>query len=169
MLQIQLITVGRMKGGFSYLQDGINDYLKRLRAFASVTVIEVADETILPSRTSEQIMAQEAQRILPYMQKAALSIALSERGELLTSEGFTQAFFNRLGADPSNGGIPAGDTRPIILIVGGALGLHSDVLSRCQWTVSLSRMTFPHPLVRLIVLEQLYRAFKIYRGEPYHK
>jgi 23S rRNA (pseudouridine1915-N3)-methyltransferase len=168
-MQIQLIVVGRMKGGFSYLQAGIDDYLKRLKAYATVSVVEVPDEPILPSKTAEQIMALEAQRVLPYVRKAGYAIALSERGEMLISERFASAFFDRLGADPSNGGIPAGDSGPIIFIVGGPLGLHSSVMSQCQWTVSLSKMTFPHPMVRLILLEQVYRAFKIHRGEPYHK
>jgi len=168
-MQIQLLVVGKMKGTFSYLLPGINDYLKRLKPYASVSIIEVPDEPILPSKTSEQIMEKEGQRILPYIRKAAYAIALSERGEELSSEKFSTAFFERLGADPSNGGIPSGDYGPIIFIVGGPLGLHPVVLSECQWTVSLSRMTFPHPMVRLIILEQLYRAFKICRGEPYHK
>lgn len=168
-MQIQIIAVGRMKSGFSYLQPGIDDYLKRLKAYAAVSVIEVPDEPILPSKTSEQIMEKEAQRILPYMQKASYSIALSERGDEANSEKFSMAFFDRLGADPSNGGIPPTDSGPIIFIVGGPLGLHPSVLRECDWTVSLSRMTFPHPMVRLILLEQLYRAFKIRRGEPYHK
>jgi len=168
-MQIQIIVVGRMKSGFSYLTPGIDDYLKRLKAYASVSIVEVPDEPILPSKTSDQIMEKEAQRILPYVAKASYAIALSERGDALDSERFSTALFDRLGADPSNGGIPATDSGPIIFIVGGPLGLHQTVLNKCQWTVSLSKMTFPHPMVRLILLEQLYRAFKIRRGEPYHK
>jgi 23S rRNA (pseudouridine1915-N3)-methyltransferase len=168
-MQIQMIVVGRMKGGFSYLQAGLDDYLKRLKPYASVSMVEVPDEAILPSRTDEQVMEGEARRIRPYLSKAAYSIALSERGDALTSEKFSTVFFERLGANPSNGGIPGNDSRPIIFIVGGPLGLHPTILNECDWTVSLSKMTFPHPMVRLILLEQLYRAFKIRRGEPYHK
>jgi 23S rRNA (pseudouridine1915-N3)-methyltransferase len=168
-MQIQLVAVGRMKGGFSYLQPGLDDYLKRLKPYAAVSIVEVPDEPIRPSKTTEQIMEGEAQRILPYIRKAGYAIALSEHGEALSSERFTEAFFERLGANPSNGGIPPGDSGPIIFIVGGPLGLHSSITGQCQWTISLSRMTFPHPMVRLILLEQLYRAFKIRRGEPYHK
>ncbi|WP_373531470.1 23S rRNA (pseudouridine(1915)-N(3))-methyltransferase RlmH [Vampirovibrio sp.] len=168
-MQIQIIVVGRMKGGFSYLQPGLDDYLKRLKAYAAVSIVEVPDEAILPSRTDDQVMEGEARRIRPYLSKAAYSIALSERVDTLTSEKFSTAFFERLGANPSNGGIPGHDSRPIIFIVGGPLGLHPTILSECDWTVSLSKMTFPHPMVRLILLEQLYRAFKIRRGEPYHK
>lgn len=168
-MQIQIIAVGRMKTGFSYLTPGMDDYLKRLKAYASVSIVEVPDEPILPSKTPDQIMEREAQRILPYVSKASYAIALSERGDALDSTKFSAALFDRLGGDTSNGGIPPTDSGPIIFIVGGPLGLHPVVLNKCQWTVSLSKMTFPHPLVRLILLEQLYRAFKIRRGEPYHK
>lgn len=168
-MKIQVVAVGRMKGGFSYLQPGIDDYLKRLSVHLPTEIVEVADEPIRPSRTAEQVMEAEARRIEPYLQKAAYAVALSEKGELLTSEAFSMALFQRLDADPSNGGIPLRRSGPIIFIVGGPLGLHRSVLERCRWTVSLSRMTFPHPLVRLILLEQLYRALKIRRGEPYQK
>lgn len=168
-MQIHLVAVGRLKSGFSYLQPGVEEYVKRLRNWARVSVTEVPDEPILPSCTPEQIMEKEAQRLLPYIENAAYAIALSERGEQLDSEAFSKAFFERLGANPSNGGIPPVTSGPIIVIVGGPLGLSPKVTRQCHWTVSLSRMTFPHPMVRLILLEQLYRAFKIRLGEPYHK
>lgn len=168
-MQIQIISVGKMKGGFSYLQAGIDDYLKRLKAYAPVSIVEVSDEPILPSKTSAQIMEREGERILPHIQRASYAIALSERGDQLSSELFSEVFFERLGANPTNGGMPTIEGGPIIFIVGGPLGLSSAVLQQCHWTVSLSKMTFPHPMVRLILLEQIYRAFKIRRGEPYHK
>ncbi len=168
-LEFHIVAVGRLKGGFAYLNAGVEDYLKRLQPYARVRVIEVPDEPITPSRTPEQVMAREAERLLPHIQRAALAIALSERGELLGSEKFAARLFGRLGANPSNGGLPTPDPGPIIMIVGGPLGLSPTVLEACQWVLSLSPMTFPHPMVRLIVLEQLYRAFKIHRGEPYHK
>lgn len=168
-MQIQIIAVGRLKGGFSYLQPGLDEYLKRLKPYAKVSIVEVMDEAISPSVTADQVMAREGERILLYIQRARYAIALSERGEQLTSEQFSTAFFDRIGSNPSNGGISAGDPGPIIFIVGGPLGLSPGVIGQCQWTIALSRMTFPHPLVRLILLEQLYRAFKIRRGEPYHK
>jgi 23S rRNA (pseudouridine1915-N3)-methyltransferase len=172
-MQIQIIAVGKLKGGFSYLQAGIDDYLKRMRPYAKVSVVEVPDESITPSLTPEQVMEREGTRILPYIQRASYAIALSERGDQLTSEQFSAALFERLEnqtrANPSNGGASSMDSGPIIFIVGGPLGLSPGVLGECHWTVSLSRLTFPHPLVRLILLEQLYRAFKIRRGEPYHK
>jgi 23S rRNA (pseudouridine1915-N3)-methyltransferase len=169
MMHIQIVVVGKLKGGFSYLQAGIDDYLQRLRPFAKVTFVEVPDEPIRPSVTDEQVMAREGERILPYIQRSRYAVALSERGEQLGSEQFAKAWLDRVSANTSSGGMPEGGGGPIIVIVGGPLGLHPSVLNQCQWTVSLSKMTFPHPLVRLILLEQLYRAFKIQRGEPYHK
>jgi 23S rRNA (pseudouridine1915-N3)-methyltransferase len=168
-MHIQILAVGKLKSGFSYLQAGIDDYRQRIKPYAKISIIEVPDEPILPSKTDTQIMKKEGERILPYLQRATLSIALSERGEQLSSEQFSHSLFERLGANPSNGGIPAIEAGPIIFIVGGPLGLSPTVLQQCHWTVSLSRMTFPHPMVRLILLEQLYRAFKIRRDEPYHK
>ncbi len=168
-MQIHLIAVGRMKTGFSYIQPGLDDYLKRLSAYADVSIVEVADELISASKTPDQVMQLEAQRLLPWIKRASFAVALSECGKQFTSEDFSATLFDRLAVDPSNGGMPGTGGGPIIFIVGGALGLHTSVLDACHWTVSLSRMTFPHPLVRLIFLEQLYRAFKISRREPYHK
>lgn len=168
-MQVQLVVVGTLKKNFRYLQSGIDDYTRRLRPYAQVSVVEVADAPILPSKTSEQIMAQEASNILPYLRRGRYAIALSERGEELSSEKFSTAFFDRVWANRSNGGFLQGAQSPIIVIVGGPLGLHPQVTKQCNWTVSLSKMTFPHPMIRLIILEQLYRAFKIYRKEPYHK
>lgn len=169
MLRIQLIAVGRMKDGFSWLQPGIDEYVKRLKPYAAVTMLEIPDEPIRPSRTVEQVLAGEAQRILPHIRQSSYAIALWERGEALSSERFSAAFFDRLGADPPNGGMSVAGSGTIIFIVGGPLGLHPMVMERCHWTISLSPMTFPHPMVRLVLLEQLYRCFKIRRGEPYHK
>lgn len=181
---IQLIAVGRLKGNFAYLNTGIEEYLKRIRAYAKISLIEVPDETVSPSKTTAQIMAREAERLFPYIEKASYTIALSEHGKLYDSQSFSEAFFQRnpflqgqsfatervsSGTNTTNGGTGAGSGRPMIILVGGALGLSESIIHRADWVVSLSPMTFPHPLVRLIFLEQLYRAFKIHRKEPYHK
>lgn len=171
MLYIQLICVGRLKGNFSYLQPGIDDYLKRLKAFAKVEIIEVPDETISASVTEEQVMAREAERLKSFIDKAAYIIALSEKGKQYPSLQLAKEFEQRcldLG-NTSNGGTRQGGLQPIILLVGSALGLSPTVLQTSDWTLSLSKMTFPHPMVRLIVLEQLYRTFKILNNQPYHK
>lgn len=168
-MHIQVLAVGKLKGGFAYLQPGIDDYIKRLKPYATVSLVEVPDEPIRPSVTEQQVMAREGQRLLPYIARAAYAMALSERGEQLSSQQFAAAWLDRVMANTPNGGTPNREGGPIIMIIGGPLGLHREVIQACHWTVSLSRMTFPHPMVRLILLEQVYRAFKIQRGEPYHK
>ena len=121
-------------------------------------------------KTPEQIMAAEGQRILPHINRASYTIALSERGDMVDSPSFS----NRLAqciysTNPPNGGTAHRGNGPIIVVVGGALGLCQTVLERADWILSLSRLTFPHPMVRLIVAEQLFRAVKIMNNEPYHK
>jgi len=168
-MKIQVIAVGKLKGGFAYLVPGLDEYLKRLKPYADVSVIETPDEPIRPTKTAAQIMEGEAERIWPYFNRAAYRIALSERGKCYTSEAFSAALHARLDGNPSNGGARYGDGTPIIFIVGGPLGLSDKLIQEADWVLSLSTMTFPHPMVRLILLEQLYRAFRIARNEPYHK
>ena len=118
------------------------------------------------SRTVDQVKAAEGERILKHLTPDhAVVIALSEHGKLQDSVGFATLL---LGNQP-NGGIAEGGSTPIIFIVGGASGLSQEVLNRSRAVLSLSPMTFPHQMVRLILVEQLYRAFKIHRNEPYHK
>lgn len=176
--QIQLLCVGRLKGNFKYLQTGIDEYIKRLSPYAKVSVVEVADETIAPSITDEQVKDIEGDRLLAHMERSqargGLVVALSERGEAMDSESFSRRLMQRLdggdrGTNPPNGGIPLTSAGPMIVVVGGPLGLSQRVIDRANWVVSLSPMTFPHTMVRLILLEQLYRAFRIARNESYHK
>ncbi len=183
-MEIQILAVGRVKGGFKYSLVGVEEYIKRLRPYVTVKIIEIADEAVTPSKTSAQIMAQEAERILPYMEKAGYTVALSERGQSLDSVAFSEALGECLGlvgltssgfkageknVNPPNGGMRKKGSGPMMFVVGGALGLSSTILNRADWIVSLSPMTYPHQLVRLILMEQLYRAFRILRNEPYHK
>jgi 23S rRNA (pseudouridine1915-N3)-methyltransferase len=176
MYKIDLIAVGKLKRDQAYLQAGIDEYLKRIKPYAKLRLIEVPDETITPSRTRQQIIEAEAARILPLLdprpgEPNKYVIALSERGQLFSSETFATELAKRAagGGNPLNGGIPGSGGGPIIIIIGGALGLAQSVLDQANWVLSLSPLTFPHQLVRLIILEQLYRAFKIQLDEPYHK
>lgn len=165
-IHIKIVAVGRIKGASVYLQTGIDEYAKRLAPYARLEVVDVADEPGTASRTAEQVLQAEGERILKYLQPAhAAVVALSEHGKQYDSPGFSQFL---LGNQP-NGGIADGGSTPIIFVVGGASGLSREVVESSQAVVSLSPMTFPHQMVRLILLEQLYRAFKIQRGEPYHK
>jgi 23S rRNA (pseudouridine1915-N3)-methyltransferase len=171
MMQIEILTVGRLKKESGYLQTGIEEYLKRLTPYAKVRIIEVSDETITSTKTRDQVLEVEGRRILAYLEKASYCIALSERGALLTSEQFATEWGKRMESigNPLNGGIGTPRTGPMMMVVGGALGLSQTIIHRADWVLSLSPMTYPHQLVRLVLLEQLYRAFKILRNEPYHK
>ena len=171
MYTFNLVAVGRIKGASAYLDAGIAEYLKRLKPHMHVTITDVAEELETPSVTREQVMTREAERILACLKPGARMIALSERGERVDSQTLSQRLFgvSWTGVNPPNGGMLSMASEPIIVVVGGPLGLSPKVLERADWVVSLSPMTFPHQMVRLIFLEQLYRALKIFRNEPYHK
>jgi 23S rRNA (pseudouridine1915-N3)-methyltransferase len=164
---IEIVAVGRLKE--AYLKDGVADYLKRLQPYARVTLTEVADERIAPSKTEAHIRSKETERVLAAASGAQSLIILSERGKTYTSEGFAHAWAERLTGNQPNRRRFQGGTGPIIIGIGGPLGWDPALIDAADWVVSLSPMTFPHPMVRLVLLEQLYRMFKILRNEPYHK
>lgn len=175
-MKVDLIAIGKLKKDHQYLQPGIDEYLKRLRPYAQMRLVELPDETISPTRTVDQVMNTEGERILSYIQThkkepSTLVIALSERGQQLDSIALAKALTLRIHGEenPLNGRTPHPLINHMIIIVGGPLGLAQSVLKQADWTLSLSPLTFPHPMVRLIVLEQLYRVFKIQLNEPYHK
>jgi len=159
-LKITIIAVGKIKE--SYLKEGINEYIKRLRRFCNIDIIEVADqqapESLSPAQ-EEQVRETEGESILKKIKPGSTVIALDVRGISLDSVEF---------ADKINNYAISGNSH-ITFIIGGSLGLHNNVLKAANERLSLSRMTFPHQLTRLILLEQIYRAFKIINGEPYHK
>lgn len=173
-MDIVILAVGKLKRDFRYLEPGIEEYGRRMRPYANISWVEIPDEPITASRPAEQVLAREGERILTQWERASVRVALCERGETLDSIAFARRLAAwRQGtahhADPSNGGTRPPASGPMMMVIGGALGLSSSVLDAADWTVSLSSLTFPHPLVRLVLMEQLYRAFRIQRGEPYHK
>lgn len=159
-MKITIIAVGKIKE--SYLKEGINEYIKRLRRFCNIDIIEVADqqapESLSPAQ-EEQVRETEGESILKKIKPGSTVIALDVRGISLDSVEF---------ADKINNYAISGNSH-ITFIIGGSLGLHNNVLKAANERLSLSRMTFPHQLTRLILLEQIYRAFKIINGEVYHK
>jgi len=159
-LNISIITVGKLKE--KYLKQGIEEYTKRLGPFAKIDVIEVPDEKA-PENLSETEMIQvkkaEGDRILSKISSDAHVIALAINGKMKTSE--------QLARDLDQ--LATYGKSKIAFVIGGSLGLSNEVLQRANDTLSFSKMTFPHQLMRLILVEQVYRAFKINRGEPYHK
>ena len=159
-MNISIITVGKLKE--KYLKQGIEEYLKRLSAYAKVEVVEVADEKA-PEELSElemlQVKQKEGERILAKISQDTYVIALAIQGKMQSSEEL---------ADTLDKLATYGKSK-LAFVIGGSLGLSDEVVKRSNEQLSFSRMTFPHQLMRLILVEQIYRAFRINRGEPYHK
>ena len=156
-MQIQIITVGKNK--VDYLVQGETDYLRRIRYYCKIGVLNVKSEKITENRSSEIIKQAEGKRILQKIPSRSCVIAMDEKGKSINSKEFAGKI-----ADFQNRGV-----EKLIFITGGPLGLSEEVLSRADFILSLSKMTFNHDMVRLILLEQLYRSFTILRGEKYHK
>lgn len=159
-MKITLITVGKLKE--KYLKDAISEYSKRLSKYCKLEMIEVADEKT-PDQASDivenSIRDKEGERILKYVKDDAYVITLEICGKMLSSEELAQKI-EMLGVQ---------GTSHICLIIGGSIGLGEKVLERSDFALSFSKMTFPHQLMRVILLEQIYRSYRIINGEPYHK
>ena len=151
MHNIDIVCIGSLKE--AYLRDACAEYIKRLTPYARVSVIEFKE-----ARSPEE----EGTTILDALggpAAGAFIIALDIKGKKSSSEAFAERI-EKLGVDGQN---------HIAFIIGGSTGLSDTVLARSDWRLSFSDMTFPHQLMRVILLEQIYRAFRIMRGEPYHK
>ena len=159
-MKITVITVGKIKE--KYLKDAIAEYSKRLSKYCKLEIIEVADEKT-PDNASEvvedSIRSKEGERILKYVKDDAYVITLEIGGKQLTSEELADKI-DKLGVQ---------GTSHIIFIIGGSIGLGKELLNKSNYALSFSKMTFPHQLMRVILLEQVYRSYRIISGEPYHK
>jgi 23S rRNA (pseudouridine1915-N3)-methyltransferase len=159
-VNISIVTVGKLKE--KYLKQGIDEYLKRLSSYAKVEIIELPDEKApetLSETEMQQIKDKEGERILAKISPDAHVIALAIQGKMKSSEELAE----RLDKLATYG------KSKITFVIGGSLGLSDAVMKRADESLSFSKMTFPHQLMRLILVEQIYRAFRINRGEPYHK
>ena len=159
-MKITLITVGKIKE--KYLKDAIAEYSKRLSRYCKLEIIEVADEKT-PDQASEtveeNIRNKEGERILKHIRDDMYVITLEIGGKMLSSEELTQKI-ETLGIQGESS---------IAFVIGGSIGLGKEVLKRSDYALSFSKMTFPHQLMRVILLEQVYRSYRIMCGEPYHK
>ena len=159
-MKIKVVTVGKLKE--KYLKDGIAEYSKRISRFAKLEMIELADEKT-PDRASEsenqKILEIEGQRILSKVADRDFVIVLAIEGKTLSSEEFSKKL--------EEASIKGFST--LTFIIGGSLGLSQDVKKRANISVSFGRLTLPHQLMRLVLVEQIYRAFTIQQGSPYHK
>lgn len=159
-MQIDIICVGKVKE--QYLRDAIAEYSKRLSRYCKLNILEVADEKT-PEHASEgvkrQIKAKEGERIAKHIKPGAYVIALAIDGQQVTSEGFARKI-DQLGIQ---------GVSHIQFVIGGSIGMDDEILRKANYKLSFSKMTFPHQLMRVILLEQVYRAYKINAHEPYHK
>lgn len=159
-MKITLVTVGKIKEKF--FEDAIKEYSKRLSRYCKLEILQVADEKT-PEGASEavelQIKEKEGQRILSLIRDDAYVIALEIEGKMLDSEELAERI-EKLGVS----GISQ-----IVFVIGGSLGLSAQVMKRADYALSFSRMTFPHQLMRVVLLEQIYRSYRIMNHQPYHK
>jgi len=168
MITFRFVTVGKIKKSARYLEEGINLYEKRLRHYVDLEWVEIQEESPSATRTVNQILDKEAQSILNKCERKDTVVVLNEKGALFDSKEFSQWLVDGLVNHLSGGRDQSGSGR-IIIIIGGAYGTSQRLVSEADKVISLSKLTFPHQMVRLILLEQLYRAFTISNGEPYHK
>ena len=159
-MKITLVTVGKIKEKF--FEDAIKEYSKRLSRYCKLEILQVAAEKT-PEGASEavelQIKEKEGQRILSLIRDDAYVIALAIEGKMLDSEELAERI-EKLGVS----GISQ-----IVFVIGGSLGLSAQVMKRADYALSFSRMTFPHQLMRVVLLEQIYRSYRIMNHQPYHK
>ncbi len=159
-MQIDILCVGRIKERF--FRDALDEYKKRLSRYCRLNEVEVADEktpdTASPAEEAK-IKEKEGQRLLSRISDSAYVIALAIEGRSLTSRGLADELSR----------LTVSGTSHIQFIIGGSLGLSPEVLSRADYLLSFSKMTFPHQLMRVILAEQIYRSYRILRNEPYHK
>lgn len=159
-MRITLLTVGKLKE--KYWKEAIDEYVKRLGRYAKVDIVEVADEKT-PDNASEaeeeQIRRIEGARLLEKIPQGSYVITLEILGKMLDSVQLSETISDWMVKGESH----------LCFIIGGSLGLSKEASARASYKLSFSKMTFPHQLMRVILLEQLYRAFRIQKGEPYHK
>ena len=159
-MKITVICVGKIKE--KYLKDAIAEYAKRLSRYCKLQIVEVEDEKTPDGASAameDQIKEKEAARLSKCLDEEAFLITLEIQGKMLDSESFSKTMEQ----------ICLRGKNHIQFVIGGSLGLHTSITERSDLALSFSKMTFPHQLMRVILLEQVYRSFRIQNNEPYHK
>lgn len=159
-MNVNILVVGKIKEKF--YRDAIDEYTKRLSKYCSIKIIEVNDEKTSENASENEIAIiknKEGERLLKNIGEKDFCIALAIEGKQLDSVEFSRYIDNLLVTGNST----------ISFVIGGSLGLSDDVLRRANYKLSFSKMTFPHQLMRVVLLEQIYRAYRIMKNEPYHK
>ncbi len=159
-MNVKILCVGKIKEKF--YKDAVDEYVKRLSKYCSCTITEVSDEKTAENASATEIdivKDKEGERILKHISDRDYVIALAILGKQLDSVAFSN-FIEDLGIQGKSS---------LVFIIGGSLGLSDSVLKRADYQISFSKMTFPHQLMRVILSEQIYRAMRIMKNEPYHK
>lgn len=156
-MNIKIIALGKIKEKF--LKDGINEFLKRLTPYASLEITELSAIEIKDENLTAKILEQEGEKILSHIKPQSFVITMEIKGKMFSSEEFAKKI-----EDITNDGISE-----IIFVIGSSCGISPTVSARANLKMSMSKMTFLHQFARLILVEQIYRAFKIIKGETYHK
>lgn len=159
-MKLTILTVGKLKE--KYLKDAVAEYSKRLSRYCKLEIVEVPDEKV-PENASpaveESIRQREGERLMKYIRSDSYVITLEIGGTMLDSVEFARKI-EQLGVQGKS---------HLIFVIGGSIGLGKEIRDRSDYALSFSRMTFPHQLMRVILLEQIYRGFRIAEGAPYHK
>ncbi len=156
-MKIKIIALGKIKEKF--LKDGIDEFLKRLTPYASIEIIELPAIEIKDENLTNKILEQEGEKILSHIKPQSFVITLEIQGKMFSSEEFAHKI-----EQLTNEGVGE-----IVFVIGSSCGLSNIVSARADLKLSLSKMTFLHQFARLLLVEQIYRAFKIIKGETYHK
>ena len=159
-MNINIIAIGKIKEKFT--KEAIEEFQKRLSRYCKLNIMELEDEKApqnLSQKDMDIIKDKEGERILNKLNPSSYIIALDIKGKSLSSEDFSKKMEDLMVEGNNH----------ITFIIGGSIGISKEVLSKCNYKLSFSKMTFPHQLMRLILLEQIYRGFRIMKNEPYHK
>ena len=156
-MKIKIIALGKIKE--KYLQEGIDEFLKRLSPYAQVSVVEIPPVQIKDENLTQKALSEEGEKILSIIKPTDYLITMEIKGTQLSSEDFAGKIL-----ELTNSGI-----QEIVFVIGSSCGIGKNVSERANFKMSMSKMTFLHEFARLLLIEQIYRAFKIIKGEKYHK
>ena len=156
-MKIKIIALGKIKENF--LKEGIDEFMKRLAPYASIEIIELSPIEIKDENLTEKVLEQEGEKILNLIKDESYVITLEIAGKQLSSEEFAQKINE----------VAISGVTEVVFVIGSSCGLSKKVSQRADFKISLSKMTFLHQFARLILVEQIYRAFKILKNEKYHK
>jgi 23S rRNA (pseudouridine1915-N3)-methyltransferase len=157
LVRVEVVTIGKNKE--FWIEEGIGHFQNLLKRFVDLKIVYLKEEKIIEGENENEVKKAEGERILKNTDKRVVTIVLDQKGKMISSKELAKFFQNKINQGKSE----------FTFVIGGALGLDENVLKNCDEIISFSKMTFTHELSRLILLEQIYRAFSILKGTRYHK